>query len=470
MCNCDCHSEINRDGSGQLGRYLKALDPHNAPVDARNLDDLLVFIQGYADQVRFYDIPTSTIAGTTDPAKVSWEEFFRRDMAVIAASIGVTDLLSIRTQYDQLRANVDAAPTAANFSLLFPPILNMMDKLDGWYSLAIPDNPLRQDLALAIASSLKPLVTTLMGYEMGFKIVDPTSAINLDFSTIGNPDIWNIHGTVTPDTSIYDGGNEQERILNGALYIDDIFLAFYGVISGLVNDSDKYLQFALEEYPSHQPHMALFLAFLQLFQVAQQQLNGLTEKMLDFYYRDVLQLPAKPSIPDKAYIVFQLAQDIADYDLAAGTALKAGKDVSGKDLIYVTENDFVVNQATVSELKNFFVDKGAANSAGAAGAAGLLGSPGAAAIAGFYARPVANSQDGFGAVITDASGKWPVFGRGSLLNNLPNNPCDLINQVKQETAVTGWQTPHPDVGEGTGKFVRGDRGYRWHCRCRWHRH
>ena len=435
MCNCDCHSEINRDGSGQLGRYLKALDPNNAPVDARNLDDLLVFIKGYADQVRFYDTPGSIIPGTTDPAKLSWEEFFRRDMAVIAASIGVTDLIAIKASYDQLRANVDAAPTAANFSLLFPPIVAMMDKLDGWYSLAIPDNPLRQDLALAIASSLKPQVTTLIGYEMGFKIVDPTSQINLDFSAIENPDIWNIHGTVTPDTSIYAGSNENERILNGALYIDDIFLAFYGVISGLVNDSDKYLQFALGQYPSHQPHMALFLAFLQLFQVAQQQLNGLTEKMLDFYYRDVLRLPAKPSVPDKAYIVFQLAQDVADYDLVAGTPLKAGKDVSGKDLVYVTENDFVVNQATVSELKNFFVDKGGAAGAGASGAAaaGASGSAGAAAIAGFYARPVANSQDGFGAVITDASGKWPVFGKGSLLNNLPNNPCDLVNQVKQDT-------------------------------------
>ncbi len=454
MCNCDCHSEINRDGSGQLGRYLKALDPDNAPVDARNLNDLLVFIQGYADQVRFYDIPgsmvaapaTSPVPGTSpapgtsaipatpatpgaaapDPAKLSWEEFFRRDMAVIAASIGVTDLSAIKMQYDQLRANVDAAPTAANFSLLFPPVMSIMNILDGWYSLAIPDNPLKQDLTLAIASALKPQVTTLMGYEMGFRIVDPASAINLDFSAIANPDIWNVHGTVTPDTSIYDGDNENDRILNGALYIDDIFLAFYGVISNLVDNSDKYLQFALEQYPSHQPHMALFLAFLQLFRVAQQQLNGLTEKMLDFYYREVLQLPAKPSIPDKAYIVFQLAQDVAGYDLVAGTPLKAGKDVSGKDLVYVTENDFVVNQATVAELKNFFIDKGAASGASSAGA--VTG----AAISGFYARPVANSQDGFGAAITDASGKWPVFGKGSLLNNLPGNPCDLVDEVRQE--------------------------------------
>src|SRR5687767_8768408 len=38
------------------------------------------------------------------------------------------------------------------------------------------------------------------------------------------------------------------------------------------------------------PHFALFLAFLQNFLLAQADLNGLTKKHLDFFYRDVLRL------------------------------------------------------------------------------------------------------------------------------------------------------------------------------------
>ena len=75
---CNCNSEISRDGFGQLGRYLKALDPANAPVDDRSLEDLLVFAKRYANQIRFYDIPESNIPGEADASKISWREFFSK--------------------------------------------------------------------------------------------------------------------------------------------------------------------------------------------------------------------------------------------------------------------------------------------------------------------------------------------------------------------------------------------------------
>ena len=56
---CNCHSEVSRDGSGQLSRFLKALDPAYARIDDRSINDLLVFAKRYANQIRFYDIPGS---------------------------------------------------------------------------------------------------------------------------------------------------------------------------------------------------------------------------------------------------------------------------------------------------------------------------------------------------------------------------------------------------------------------------
>ena len=50
--SCHCHTDIVRDGSGQLGRYLKALDPAYAPIDERSMEELLVFIKRYASQIR----------------------------------------------------------------------------------------------------------------------------------------------------------------------------------------------------------------------------------------------------------------------------------------------------------------------------------------------------------------------------------------------------------------------------------
>src|SRR5689334_4829342 len=111
MKHCNCDTEINRDGSGQLQRYLKALDPSYAPIDGRSTEDLLVFAKKYAAQIRFYDIPESKINDNTPKPKISWREFFRRDMAVIAASIAVTDITGFKKEYDQVNERLQYITT-----------------------------------------------------------------------------------------------------------------------------------------------------------------------------------------------------------------------------------------------------------------------------------------------------------------------------------------------------------------------
>jgi hypothetical protein len=252
--------------------------------------------------------------------------------------------------------------------------------------------------------------------KMVFLSVDQHHKLNLDFSPISDKILWGLNNNVPADQSIYEGDTTEDKIRYAALYVDDIFNAFYGFLIHLIDISDGYLQYAIEQYPAHQPHMALFITFLRLFKEAQDQMNGLTEKMLNFYYRDVLHLSEKPSVSDKAYIVFELAKDVLTYDIAEGTALKAGKDSSGKEQIYKTESDFVVNEAKVKELKTIFIDKTTAAKP---------------VIQAVYARPVAKSADGFGQKFTDPSGKWPTFGKGGPHPSDVKNICQAIDQYTE---------------------------------------
>ncbi|HEU4553924.1 MAG TPA: hypothetical protein VFS25_13870 [Chitinophaga sp.] len=448
MSNCHCHTTINRDGSGQLGRYLKALDPGYAPVDDRSFEDLLVFAKRYAAQIRFYDIPASQVEDDTPAAQVSWREFFRHDMAVIAASIGTIDLAQIKKDYDENRARLDLQPNGNTYANLFDPILGMLARLDRWYSLAIPQNPLYADLTLAIQSTLQEQVKKMIAYEEGFKLVDAKNSFTLDFSPIENDDVWKINDAVDADISIYEGSTPEDKIRYAALFVDAIFLSFYGVISQLVERSESYLQYAMEQYPAHQPHMALFIAFLQLFRLAQEQMNTLTGRMLDFYYREVLQLTEKPALPDRAFVIFELAKDVASYDLEPGTALDAGKDAAGKDQVYKTADPLVVNQAKVKELKTLFIEK-----------LPLEAAEDDKTIHAMYARPVANSQDGYGTAFTDPYPKWPTFGKGSNHPGSPKNICealDIINDelnTRNETAI-GFAIASPQlVMQGGNRLV-----------------
>jgi hypothetical protein len=104
--------------------------------------------------------------------------------------------------------------------------------------------------------------------------------------------------------------------------------------------------------PYARPHFALFLAFLELLGSVRAQLNTLTRRHLEFFYRDVLKMVRKPAVPDAVHVLADLENGTDELLLAAGTALQAGKDSLGRDLVYRTANDLVANQAEVARISS----------------------------------------------------------------------------------------------------------------------
>ncbi|MCR1024519.1 carboxypeptidase-like regulatory domain-containing protein [Cellulophaga baltica] len=395
------------------------MDPDYAPIDNRGIKELLVYAKRYAGQIRFYDLPEQSISDGTPERKVSWKEFFRKDVSVITASIGVVDLAQIKKDYDETRANLEANPEADLLTALYAPIIGIAVRLEKWLALTIPTNPLYQDMHLAINSSLSDQLQKSKAIEGGFVVVDPGTELNVDFSEIKDLILWGLDQPIDPDLSVYEGTDEEGKIRNAALFIDTVFLSFYGYLSGLVERSEGYLLASLEDYPSHQPHMALFITFLKLFDIVQDQMNGITERMLNFYYRDVLQLVEKPSIPDKVHVVFELAKGISEFHIGKATELDGGKDLSGLGQIYQTDDEIIVNEAKVVELKTLFFEK-------------ALSPGGMPAIKEVYARPVANSVDGYGVPFETEYPIWPAFGKGRGTLSTPKNICDEIENIKEE--------------------------------------
>ncbi|GMQ25622.1 hypothetical protein Aoki45_23040 [Algoriphagus sp. oki45] len=136
------------------------------------------------------------------------------------------------------------------------------------------------------------------------------------------------------------------------------------------------------------PHFALFLAFLQNYTLLQKDLNTLTKRHLDFFYRDVLRIREKPAEPDQAYLIIQLAKHVGEYLIPSLTSFKAGKDGLGLPVSFRTLSDQAVNKAEVADLKALFKDE----------------------FSRFYASPIANSEDGNGAEIIQSEGGWSTFG------------------------------------------------------------
>jgi hypothetical protein len=195
---------------------------------------------------------------------------------------------------------------------------------------------------------------------------------------------------------------------------------------GIENIADKDLKKYLKNLiAQNEPHIALTIAFLLLFKYVQNQLNGLTQKHIDYYYKDVLKLKPKPSTPDKAHVLFTLAKHVNFYRIEKGTELLAGKDQSGKMLFYKVLFETVINQATIGKLKTVFKDD-----------QGRV-----------YCAPVANSADGKGKEIGEK--QWSAFGKAQKIKK--DNVYVDVESRTMDDAPIGFAIASPVLWLQEGK-------------------
>src|SRR3989338_1124972 len=105
------------------------------------------------------------------------------------------------------------------------------------------------------------------------------------------------------------------------------------------------------------PHLALFVTFLKLLGTVQQQMNGMSKRHLDYFYRQVLGLAERKPVPDVVNVIINLADDVQDYELKKGTLLSAGRDSMGQELIYSIDEDTMINRSQVEEIRNVYTDQ-----------------------------------------------------------------------------------------------------------------
>src|SRR5690606_11086947 len=152
--------------------------------------------------------------------------------------------------------------------------------------------------------------------------------------TAGLSDLWirnaanwdDYYNNIGEDPSIFgDTLLSNHRKINHAAnhnLFSGLFDQFLLSYSKIISDAENSLLQTLSAWNGHLPHYALFLSFLKLFKSAQDQANTLTQRHLDFYYKEVLQLfPAKAQ-PNKAHIIVELAKQTSSYLIAKGRLFK----------------------------------------------------------------------------------------------------------------------------------------------------
>lgn len=177
------------------------------------------------------------------------------------------------------------------------------------------------------------------------------------------------------------------------------------------------IQKALEKYTQEgklSPHLTLFVCFLHLLELSKERFNNLTKRHLDFYYKEILQVQKRTPIPDQAHVIFELAKKIADERIEKGTLLDAKKDNLGNPLVYETNEELIVNKASVGAIKTIYNNN-------------------SESLKKIKASAVANTKDGFEEPLSEEAPYWYPFGY----------PESEKNAIELPDAIVGFSIASP---------------------------
>lgn len=426
---------LQRDGTHQRERLLAALKPDSVKVDERDIDEWLLYANRYAALLRFYDVQNIPDG--------DWTPFIQKDVSTLVAMVANADQQteSYKRQFDFYMLSAAQIETTADSNRIFSNVLvvlyNMASQLFTWQNTAIPELALQKTLDRLIASLIDNGFTELIGYlerakelgmpieelarirnaqQLGQKVAD-TDPVFIDIATLRAR--WP-EGEFPPQAIPFTNGIPApgKNVRREVRRLTTLFRRFYEVMKVTVRRAPEFMEESLTEFPSHEPHMALFLTFLNLMKVARDHLNTLTKRHLDFYYQEVLQLEKRPETPDKVHLIFELANNFKPHLVEADAEFAAGSDDLGNDLFYAADEELVVNQAKLDEvdgLKTIFIDKKFTETTDDKDENELtLAELGKFNIKNIHAAPNADTADGKEEDLPEDNPKWETLGSGRM--------------------------------------------------------
>lgn len=124
-----------------------------------------------------------------------------------------------------------------------------------------------------------------------------------------------------------------------------------------LNDPTFFDAFPEKKAKYGRPHLVLFLVFLKLLQESNAQINNLTKRQLDFYYREALRFSTKKGAADRVHVLANIDDAETQVFIPKGTLLQAGVDGQGNAVEYATDYDLVANHARITRLMSLYVEK-----------------------------------------------------------------------------------------------------------------
>lgn len=343
-------------GLSENERVLEALDPGYFPLDERQLTDYLQLIKDFSKQLKYFN--------AKDEESGNWQDFFLSDDIFLLAEIIKFDLKNIEYQKINLIQSFDTFADIEKktgvWVSVFRLCLNILQQVDRWYSLTSKFNKnrfptkLEEELTGMIEYVLAEQFRRLISIDIGKPAIDfPFGQFTMPYDNFSK--IWKIDEALPEN--IFDRGESSIEQLDYALkQLLILYRNVYKSVSTLQSKAPNILKAELEK-DTHEPHIGLLLAFIQLLQIQQNRLNDLTKKHLIYYFKELLKQVLDEEQPDSAFIYFLTNELKTSVNIPKGTTLLAGQDPNGNLIKYKTTESTLIHNIQIVDIKTLFVSR-----------------------------------------------------------------------------------------------------------------
>ncbi|MCX2742693.1 baseplate J/gp47 family protein [Mangrovivirga sp. M17] len=330
-------------GTTQRSRFFKALNNQYVKIDERSFEDLLVYTKGLSKLINYFN--------NNNEVDGDWSYFFSDETVILAAIID-SEPAKLEDRFKKaiskarlfkkesrkikylLRAIKEVYSLALNFEEWYKELKNVEEFTQSQVNI-------RNEIFNAISSKLNKALDDLKVISSLKELKSQSFDFN-DFSPV-----WQLNEDQQSEKISFKAAPEK---------LQETFQSFYETLLYLKSKTPDYLRQSLES-DIHYPEIALFLSFLKIFEHAQDGLNGLTAKHLDFYFSKILQQRKDESELDKIFLQFKLNDEAEFVNIKEGTKFLAELKSGKKDKIYIADNEILVNKAEIKQLKSIFIDR-----------------------------------------------------------------------------------------------------------------
>jgi hypothetical protein len=343
----------------------KALGNHSFLVDSRTEKDELSFLVDFASLINFYD-KSNRING-------DWSPFLLKDPVFLLASIAKTPFEKMHTLFLQTCIKLEevldckkevehitsqkkkqSISITNSMNQLFDQLIRVFNLLERWVYYMLK-SPLEYNLKTYLIREVKEKYNQFLSAILWLKeqlhvkkIIAGIHPVNHFFYKSYNPKIWKLSAIKTPYNELLQLKIPLELNSDCDFFLSlketgELSFAFFSSIIEYASIEFDNMKVRKDLFPD----TLLLRTFTKLMAVYKNQINGLTSKHLEFYYKNILRQKKLLALPDVVFVCAELSDSISIFKLPKKTFFNGGYYIDQSDVLYETLSEVLLNSAAI---------------------------------------------------------------------------------------------------------------------------